>query len=46
VDFAFSERTEEWRERLQAFMDEHVTPAEPVYESQRRSDTIPRSLHR
>jgi len=34
VDFAFSERTEEWRERLQAFMDEHVTPAEPVYESQ------------
>jgi acyl-CoA dehydrogenase len=34
VDFAFSERTEEWRERLQDFMDEHVTPAEPVYESQ------------
>ncbi len=34
MDFAFSERTEEWRERLQAFMDDHVTPAEPVYESQ------------
>ncbi len=34
MDFAFSERTEKWRERLQAFMDEHVTPAEPVYESQ------------
>ena len=34
MDFAFSERTEEWRERLQDFMDEHVTPAEPVYESQ------------
>ncbi len=34
MDFAFSERTEEWRQRLQAFMDEHVTPAEPVYQSQ------------
>ncbi len=34
MEFAFSERTEEWRQRLQDFMDEHVTPAEPVYESQ------------
>jgi len=34
VEFAFSERTEEWRQRLQDFMDEHVTPSEPVYESQ------------
>jgi len=34
VDFAFSEKTEEWRSRLQAFMDEQVMPSESVYRSQ------------
>jgi len=34
VDFAFSEKTEEWRTRLQAFMDEQVMPSESVYHSQ------------
>jgi len=34
VDFAFSEKTEEWRSRLQAFMDEQVMPSESVYHSQ------------
>ncbi|QUH00581.1 acyl-CoA dehydrogenase family protein [Saccharopolyspora erythraea] len=30
MDFAFDARTEELREQLSAFMDEHVYPAEPV----------------
>jgi acyl-CoA dehydrogenase len=34
MDFAFDERTEELRERLLAFMDERVYPAEPVLEEQ------------
>ena len=34
MDFAFSEKTEEWRSRLQAFMDEQVMPSESVYRSQ------------
>lgn len=34
MDFAFTEKTEEWRSRLQAFMDERVFPAEAVFESQ------------
>ncbi len=34
MDFAFSEKTEGWRSRLQAFMDEQVMPSEPVYQSQ------------
>ena len=36
VDFAFSELTEEWRGRLQEFMDEHVMPAEAAYEAEMR----------
>lgn len=28
MDFAFSETTEDWRRRVQAFMDEAVFPAE------------------
>ncbi|QES50885.1 acyl-CoA dehydrogenase [Streptomyces venezuelae] len=35
MDFAFDARTEELRERLLAFMEEHVYPAEPVAAAQR-----------
>jgi len=34
MDFAFDARTGELRERLLAFMDEHVYPAEPVFAAQ------------
>ncbi|MFE2727969.1 acyl-CoA dehydrogenase family protein [Kitasatospora sp. NPDC059327] len=34
MDFAYDARTEELRERLLAFMDQHVYPAEPVLEAQ------------
>jgi acyl-CoA dehydrogenase len=34
MDFQPSERCIEFQERLQAFMDEHVYPAEPAYERQ------------
>jgi acyl-CoA dehydrogenase len=34
MDFAFDKDTEELRERLLAFMDEHVYPAEAVLEEQ------------
>ena len=34
MDFAFSDRCQELRERLLAFMDEFVYPAEPVYDEQ------------
>ncbi|WP_314173121.1 acyl-CoA dehydrogenase family protein [Streptomyces winkii] len=35
MDFAFDARTEELRKKLQAFMDEHVYPAEAVADEQR-----------
>jgi acyl-CoA dehydrogenase len=34
MDFAFDDRTQDLRERLLAFMDEHVYPAEPVFREQ------------
>ncbi|HTP21746.1 MAG TPA: acyl-CoA dehydrogenase family protein [Solirubrobacteraceae bacterium] len=34
MDFEFSDRCNELRDRLLAFMDEHVYPAEPVYHEQ------------
>jgi acyl-CoA dehydrogenase len=34
MDFQPSERCIEFQERLRAFMDEHVYPAEPIYERQ------------
>jgi len=34
MDFEPSERCRDYIERLQSFMDEHVYPAEPVYEQQ------------
>jgi len=36
VEFSESERCAEFKERLTAFMDEHVYPAEPEYERQLR----------
>ncbi len=37
MDFAFNARTEELQDRLHLFMDEHVFPAEEVYEEQMRA---------
>jgi acyl-CoA dehydrogenase len=34
MDFAYDARTEELRGQLQAFIDEHVRPAEPIFEEQ------------
>ena len=34
MDFAFDDRTQDLRERLLAFMDEQVYPAEPVFREQ------------
>jgi acyl-CoA dehydrogenase len=34
MDFAYDATTNEYRERLLAFMDEHVYPAEPVFAAQ------------
>jgi acyl-CoA dehydrogenase len=34
VDFAYDDRTQEWREQLLAFMAEQVFPAEPVFAEQ------------
>ncbi len=34
MDFAFDARTEELRAELLDFMDEHVYPAEPVFDEQ------------
>ncbi len=34
MDFAYDARTEELRSQLQAFIDEHIVPAEPVFSEQ------------
>jgi acyl-CoA dehydrogenase len=34
VDFAYDEKTSDYRKRLLAFMDEHVYPAEPSYQAE------------
>jgi acyl-CoA dehydrogenase len=41
MDFQPSQRCSEFKERLSAFMDEHVYPAEEVYERQRRDSGDP-----
>jgi len=41
MDFEPSERCVEFKERLGAFMDEHIYPAEPVYERQLRDSGDP-----
>ncbi len=43
MDFQPSERCMEFKERLSAFMDEHVHPAEEVYERQLRESGDPHS---
>ncbi len=39
MDFALSPRTRELQERLTAFMDEHIYPAEPAYGDEIRANT-------
>jgi acyl-CoA dehydrogenase len=39
MDFSYSQRTEELRQRLSAFMTEHVYPAEPVYWAEIEANT-------
>ena len=34
MDFELTDRCKEYQERLRAFMDEHVYPAEPIYHEQ------------
>jgi len=41
MDFQPSQRCSEFKERLSAFMDEHVYPAEEVYERQLRDSGDP-----
>jgi acyl-CoA dehydrogenase len=41
MDFDFSDRCSELRERLLAFMDAHIYPAESVYEEQLRASGEP-----
>jgi acyl-CoA dehydrogenase len=41
MDFALTDRCTEFAERLEAFMDEHVYPAEAVYEQQLREGGDP-----
>jgi acyl-CoA dehydrogenase len=44
VDFAFSARAAELQDRLRSFMDEHVLPAEPVYDRQIAESSDPHAL--
>jgi acyl-CoA dehydrogenase len=41
MDFELSDRAKDFRERLLAFMDEHVYPAEPVWAKQRAQAPTP-----
>jgi len=41
MDFQPSQRCSEFKERLEAFMDEHVYPSEQLYEQQRRESGNP-----
>jgi acyl-CoA dehydrogenase len=41
MDFEPSQRCSEFKERLGAFLDEHIYPAEPVYEQQLRDSGNP-----
>jgi acyl-CoA dehydrogenase len=43
MDFELSDRAKELRERLLAFMDEHVYPAEPVWAQQADATAVPRT---
>jgi acyl-CoA dehydrogenase len=41
VNFELSDRAQDFRERLLAFMDEHIYPAEPVWAEQMRAAETP-----
>ena len=41
MDFELTDRCKDHIERVEAFMDEHVYPAEPVYETQMRESGDP-----
>jgi acyl-CoA dehydrogenase len=41
MDFELSDRCKDFQERLQAFMDEHIYPAEAVYEEQLQASGDP-----
>src|SRR5947209_14853280 len=41
MDFELTDRAKDFRERLLAFMEEHVYPAEPAYEQQIREGPTP-----
>jgi acyl-CoA dehydrogenase len=41
MDFEFTDRCKELRERLLTFMDEHIYPAEPVYHEQLKESRDP-----
>jgi acyl-CoA dehydrogenase len=41
MDFSYSPRVEEYREQLLAFMDEHVYPAEEIYDRQMKESGDP-----
>src|ERR1700684_4643960 len=43
MDFQSSPRSLEFKERLSIFMDEHIRPAEPIYERQLRDSGAPHS---
>ena len=43
MDFGYDDRTEEFRKRLLAFMDECVYPAEPVFAAQVRDNAAGRT---
>ena len=46
MDFQPSERCAEFKERLTAFMDEHVYPAETTYAQQLRESATPTASRR
>jgi acyl-CoA dehydrogenase len=41
LDFELTDRCKEFQERLKAFMEQHIYPAEPVYEEQMRESGDP-----
>ena len=41
MNFDLTDRAKDYQERVTAFMDEHIYPAEPVYERQMRDSGEP-----
>jgi hypothetical protein len=38
MDFSLTERQAQWRDRVRAFIDQHVVPAIPQYQAQTRKE--------